>query len=159
MAGRRCRAANRSISCSCTRVMASGGRSNPPSGSRAKVSMTLSISSRSRTAPGTIRTSVVGPNASKKRVNPAHWAVFSGLSRNRTRVTLGLMSLRTSSHLPPMVLVGCEPSDIAAGMREAGNKTGLDRIGNLDEHHRYRARHLSQSHYDYGAENQYRVWI
>ena len=122
--------------------------------------MTLSISSRSRTAPGTIRTLVARPNALRVWVYPVHWAVLLRIEQQQDPSnTWGNILKDFEPFAPHGVLVGREPGDIASGMRKARNKASFDRVGNLDEHDWYRARHPLHSRCDHSAENQYHVWI
>src|SRR6476620_10089784 len=67
----------------------------------------------------------------------------AGLNSMATRLTMGAMSRRSSSHLLPMVAFEVdEAGGVAAGTGEALHEAGADRIGYGDEDHRHVGRRL-----------------
>ena len=74
--------------------------------------------------------------------------------RTATRVTRGAISLSSSSHFPLMPYSNeDEAGDVAAWPRQAVDKAGADRVGDIREHDRHGAGRLQQCRHGSGCRS------
>ena len=87
---------------------------------------------------------------------PGAWL---GSRRTATRVTLGAISLSSSSHFPPKPYSKLHKAgDVAARSRQAVDEAGADRIAEHRKHNRHGAGRLQQRSYSRGAIGHDDVW-